>query len=127
MAVKLARWVAFVAGLLLFLWLFAMSPRETQEASLRKYPHRIPVRFWHMWSAEWKVVVDRIVDRYNRSQDKYEVIALSVPGGADTKFLLGAMGGDPPDVMAQWNPVIPTWAEGGNAGAVRGAHVPRRA
>lgn len=66
-----------------------------------------------MWSAEWKDVVDKIVDRYNKSQDRYEVIALSVPGGADAKFLLGAMGGDPPDVMAQWNPVIPTWAEGG--------------
>jgi len=79
----------------------------------RHYPNRIQVRFWHMWSAEWKVVVDRIVDRYNHSQNKYEVIALSVPEGADAKFLLGAMGGDPPDVMAQWNAVIPTWAQGG--------------
>lgn len=94
-------------------WLYAKPTRPVGDGAVRKYPDRIPVRFWHMWSAEWKVVVDRIVDRYNQSQTKYEVIALSVPGGADTKFLLGAMGGDPPDVMAQWNPVIPTWAEGG--------------
>ncbi len=80
--------------------------------SARKYPERIEVRFWHMWSAEWKEVIDRIVERYNQSQDKYEVVALSIPGGADSKFLLGAMGGNPPDVMAQWNPVIPTWADG---------------
>jgi multiple sugar transport system substrate-binding protein len=104
--------VAAVIGLALVV-LFATPARSTREASVRKYPNRTPVRFWHMWSAEWKDVVDRIVDRYNRSQDEYEVIALSVPGSADTKFLLGAMGGDPPDVMAQWNPVIPTWADGG--------------
>jgi len=80
----------------------------------RTYPDRIPVRFWHMWTAEWKEVVERIVDRFNESQDIYEVIPLSVPGtAADSKFLLSVAGGDPPDVMAQWNPVIPKWAESG--------------
>lgn len=108
---RLFRTVGFAALALGALSLFALPSRTTREVSGRKYPNRIPVRFWHMWSAEWKDVVDKIVDRYNRSQDRYEVIALSVPGSADTKFLLGAMGGDPPDVMAQWNPVIPTWAE----------------
>jgi len=98
-------------GVISIAWLFGHPSTSAREVSGRKYPQRIPVRFWHMWSAEWKTVVDRIVDRYNKSQDKFEVIALSVPGGADTKFILGAMGGDPPDVMAQWNAVIPTWAE----------------
>ena len=78
------------------------------------YPERVQVRFWHMWTAEWKGVVERIVDRFNESQDRYEVIPLSVPGtAADSKFLLAVAGGDPPDVMAQWNPVIPKWAESG--------------
>jgi len=86
----------------------ALLPR----AGMQRRPGRIPVRFWHMWTGEWKDVVDRIVARYNASQDKYEVVALSVPSaGADSKFLLGVVGGDPPDVMAQWNAVIPTWAE----------------
>lgn len=80
----------------------------------RRYPDRIPVRFWHMWTAEWKDVVDDIVDRFNESQEKYEVIALSVPDAtATSKFLLAVAGGDPPDVMAQWFPVIPKWAENG--------------
>jgi multiple sugar transport system substrate-binding protein len=80
----------------------------------RIHPARIPVRFWHMWTAEWKVVVDRIVARFNESQDKYEVVALSVPAGsADAKFLLAVVGGEPPDLMAQWNPIIPTWAQSG--------------
>jgi multiple sugar transport system substrate-binding protein len=67
-----------------------------------------------MWTAEWKTVVDRIVNRFNESQDRYEVVALSVPSAsADSKFLLAVAGGDPPDVMAQWNQVIPKWAESG--------------
>ena len=78
----------------------------------RKYPDRVPVRFWHMWTAEWKDVVDDIVDRFNVSQNVYEVIPLSIPyTAADSKFLLSVAGGAPPDVMAQWNPVIPKWAE----------------
>ncbi len=96
-----------LAGLLLAFVL--PKPVEHRSAG------RVQVRLWHMWTAEWKTVVDEIVERFNRSQDKYEVIALSVPGmgGADTKFVLAVAGGDPPDVMAQWNPVIPSWVEAG--------------
>lgn len=114
MAPKL--WRPLLAALLLVIglaFLYGRPQNAGRDTVLRKYPDRIPVRFWHMWSAEWKEVVDRIVDRYNKSQTEYEVVALSIPAGADTKFLLGSMGGNPPDVMAQWNPVIPTWAEGG--------------
>ena len=69
----------------------------------RKYPNRIPVRFWHMWTAEWKTVVEQIVDRFNESQDTYEVLPLSVPGTAgDYKLILSTAGGNPPDVMTQW-------------------------
>jgi multiple sugar transport system substrate-binding protein len=110
---KIVRWVALLVAAIVVAWLYIKPAEAAKDMASRKYPDRIPVRFWHMWSAEWKDVVDHIVQRYNDSQDTYEVIALSVPGGADTKFLLGAMGGDPPDVMAQWNPVIPTWAQGG--------------
>ena len=109
---QVARTCILILGIVCVAWIFCNPSTTAKEVSGRKYPGRIPVRFWHMWSAEWKEVVDRIVDKYNKSQHKYEVIALSVPGGADTKFILGAMGGDPPDVMAQWNAVIPTWAEG---------------
>jgi len=81
----------------------------------RRYPDREPVYFWHMWTGEWKDEVDKIVDAFNKSQETYEVVALSIPaaGGAMSKFLLGVAGGDPPDVMAQWDSVIPNWAEAG--------------
>lgn len=64
-----------------------------------------------MWSGEWKDVIDKIVARFNASQTDYELISLSVPQGASTKCLLGVVGGNPPDVMVQWEGVIPTWAE----------------
>jgi len=102
-------WVTAALVLVGLILVFAL-PQETS----RKYPGRIPVRFWHMWTAEWKTVVENIVDRFNESQALYEVIPLSVPGAAaDSKFLLSVTGGDPPDVMAQWNQVIPKWAESG--------------
>lgn len=110
MAVKqLAR----LAGwLLLALGAAALMLAPTNQKQPPK--DREVVRYWHMWTGEWEDVVNRVVDRFNASQDEYWVEALSVPpGGADSKFLLAVAGGDPPDVMAQWNPVIPTFAEGG--------------
>jgi len=84
-------------------------------SSSQRHPPRKQIRFWHMWTAEWKVVIDRYVKNFNNSQDEYEVVALSIPasGGANTKFLLGVAGGDPPDVMAQWNQIIPAWGSKG--------------
>ncbi|HVJ15778.1 MAG TPA: ABC transporter substrate-binding protein [Polyangiaceae bacterium] len=103
----------FLAGLLAFLCLVTCS-RSVPLTESSKSGTRVQVRFWHMWTAEWKTVVDRIVERYNQSQDQYEVVALSVPPtGAESKFLLAVVGGDPPDVMAQWQNVIPTWADSG--------------
>ena len=105
----LAAWVGLLLVVAGAITVFALPGPPA-----RKYPERIPVRFWHMWTAEWRLVVERIVDRFNESQDIYEVIPLSVPGtAADSKFLLSVAGGDPPDVMAQWNPVIPKWADNG--------------
>lgn len=100
-----------LAAVLLFVVGFWAYPAVQAKAAPKT---RKQVRFWHMWTAEWKDVVDKIVARYNASQDEYEVVALSVPAsGADAKFLTGVMGGDPPDVMAQWNPIIPVWSDGG--------------
>src|SRR5688572_4183215 len=100
-----------ILGLLTLLCVVSCAQNGPVPES-RAGSERAQVRFWHMWTAEWKVVVDRIVERFNQSQDRYEVVALSVPPtGAESKFLLAVVGGDPPDVMAQWQNVIPTWAD----------------
>jgi multiple sugar transport system substrate-binding protein len=81
----------------------------------RTYPKRIPVRFWHMLGGEWTERVDRVAERFNRSQTKYEVIPLLLPSEdtGDSKFLLSVAGGDPPDVMLHWTQAMSTWAEAG--------------
>jgi multiple sugar transport system substrate-binding protein len=111
---RLRRAVAVLAlGGALALIGFGRTSAELPAAAAAS-PARIHVRFWHMWTAEWKAVVDRIVARFNASQTEYWVDALSVPPtGAESKFLLAVVGGDPPDVMAQWQYVIPTWAKSG--------------
>ena len=68
--------------------------------------------FWHKWTSDWEKVIGRICDEFNRSQDQYEVVPLSM-GSASLKILISTAGGDPPDCMAEWDPVIPAWADKG--------------
>lgn len=98
----------FTACILFVILLIGMS----SIPPLRKYPDREPVYFWHMWTSEWRVVVENICDRFNESQDRYEVVPLSLPQkAANAKFLLAVAGGSPPDCMAQWQQVVPQYAE----------------
>ncbi len=99
---------AAAAATVFVAWLFlGYTPPER-----RTYAGREKVVFWHMWTSNWADVINRIVDRYNKSQDRYEVVPLIVTGGS-LKTLIATAGGDPPDCMAQWEMVIPAWAERG--------------
>ena len=89
-------------------WLFVIYT----PPAVRSYPGRQRVVFWHTWTAEHAKRVDRIAERFNQSQTKYEVTAVSMPGGT-VKTLISTAGGDPPDCLALWDPVIPAWAERG--------------
>jgi len=97
----------------------AVSIKVTARPPEPPKPKRIPVRFWHMWTGEWTPVMNRVVDEFNKSQDKYEVIPLLVPSesgssnNASSKFLLSVAGGDPPDCMAQWSQAMSAWAQDG--------------
>jgi multiple sugar transport system substrate-binding protein len=103
---KLALGTILVIGAGIFL-----APPPPPEQT---HPKRIPVKFWHMWTAEWQPVVEGICARFNASQDKYEVIPLSIPStGSIEKFLMSSAGGSPPDLVSQWNPVLGMWVERG--------------
>lgn len=99
-----ALFIAAAAGVVLYLFIGYDPPRG------RSYPGREKVIFWHMWTSNWAEVVERIVQRFNESQDRWEVVPLTVAGGS-LKTLIASAGGDPPDCMAQWEAVIPAWAE----------------
>jgi multiple sugar transport system substrate-binding protein len=99
-----ALFIAAAAGAVAWLFLLYQPPER------RTYPGRQKVVFWHMWTANWAEVVQKIVDRFNESQDRYEVVPLTVAGGS-LKTLIATAGGGPPDCMAQWESVIPAWAD----------------
>lgn len=103
-----------VVGALTLTALVAVVATLRPGTPRRAHPQREPVRFWHPWTGEWKPVVDRIAARFNASQDRWEVIALSIPPGtAEQKFVMAVAGGEPPDLLAQLEQVLPAWASMG--------------
>jgi len=106
---QIKSWLAGIAILAILGFVFANN-----VSTPRKYPSRKEVKFWHRWQGDWEKQVQKIVDAFNESQTEYEVIPLSTPsGGAEAKFILGVIGGDPPDVMSIWNGAIPNMAANG--------------
>jgi multiple sugar transport system substrate-binding protein len=101
-----ATWVAAAAlSVLVFV---------SGSSTPRKYPNRKLVRFWHRWQGDWEKQVKNIVDAFNDSQTAYEVVPVSVPSdGSDAKFILSAIGGDPPDLMSMFNEAVPNMAASG--------------
>ena len=83
------------------------------DPRLSKMPDREQITFWHMWTGDYAKQADAICDNFNKYQDKYEVVPLSLPTSAEQKLLMSVAGGNPPDIMVQWNPVIPQWADNG--------------
>jgi len=103
------RWALWGAALLVTAVVFASG-----HSTPRQYPNRKLVRFWHRWQGDWEKQVKKIVDAFNQSQDQYEVVPVSVPGeGADAKLILGAIGGDPPDLMSMGSGAVPNMAANG--------------
>jgi multiple sugar transport system substrate-binding protein len=107
------RRIANVSGAILALvvavWLF--TPTSIGE---RKYPNRIRVTLWHAFGGEWQPIYEGMVERFNRSQTRYEVVPVSIPDDALTmKFLLSAAGGETPDILLDWEAVLGMWTAKG--------------
>ncbi|HOX38243.1 MAG TPA: ABC transporter substrate-binding protein [Candidatus Brocadiia bacterium] len=108
MALLVARIASVAAAVAVALWLYlGYTPPKRSS-----YPGREKVIFWHMWTSNWAEVINNICRRFNESQERYEVVPLTVCGGS-LKTLIATAGGDPPDCMGQWETVIPAWAERG--------------
>ena len=73
---------------------------------------RVIVNYWEKWSGFEADAMQVVVDDFNRSQDRIEVRFLSV-SEVDTKLLLAASSGDPPDVAGLWSDNIPDFSEKG--------------
>src|ERR1019366_3836908 len=73
---------------------------------------RVVVNYWEKWSGFEADSMQAVVDDFNRSQDRIEVRFLSV-SEVDTKLLLAASSGHPPDVAGLWSENIPDFSEKG--------------
>ena len=75
---------------------------------------RREVVLWHFWGGEDRPVVERIIGRFNASQQEHWARAIAMPGNnLDVKFFLSYAGGDPPDVLNQDDPIVADWAHRG--------------
>lgn len=62
---------------------------------------RVTVIYWEKWTGSEGQEMRKVVDAYNRSQNKIFVRYLSI-SGVDTKTMLATAGGNPPDVAGIW-------------------------
>lgn len=76
------------------------------------------VQYWHMWNHPWQEVIEgQVVPMFNqRSSDVVVQPTLVVSdnnGKPEEKVIASIAGGTPPDIMTEWNKVLPTWADQG--------------
>jgi ABC-type glycerol-3-phosphate transport system substrate-binding protein len=66
---------------------------------------RIRIAYWEKWGGFEAEAMQKVVDAFNRSQDRVAVEYLSV-SSVDRKTLVATAGGDPPDVAGVWLPNV---------------------
>lgn len=76
-------------------------------------PHvsrKIHLSYWEKWTGDDASALRKVVDGFNRSQNRIEVEYLSI-SQIDRKVLVATAGGDPPDVAGLWGNNIATFAD----------------
>lgn len=69
------------------------------------------VNFWYLWSGVEAEGMEKIVAKYNESQDKYQVVGLSVPDEAKIVVAIGSNEG--PDITDSFSSAISSYYEQG--------------
>ena len=94
----------------IFLWVAVLAIGCAQAPD----DGREEVVFWHFWGGRDRPIVERIVQQFNASQDRYVVRAIAMPGtNLDLKFFLSVAGNDAPDLLNHDEPVVADWAHRG--------------
>lgn len=73
---------------------------------------RVVIDYWEKWTGHEGAAMERVVDRFNESQDRIHVRYFSM-NGIGQKALIAIAGGDPPGVIGLWNFSIPSYSEAG--------------
>jgi multiple sugar transport system substrate-binding protein len=75
-------------------------------------PGRVRVAYWEKWTGFEGEAMRRVVDHFNRKQNRIWVDMLTV-SNIDQKFALATAGGTPPDVAGLWSQNVNVYAERG--------------
>lgn len=71
---------------------------------------RVELRYWEKWTGIEGLALQRVVDRYNQSQERAWVRLVPV-GDIGSKAMVAIGGGDPPDVVGLYSYHVPGYAE----------------
>lgn len=71
---------------------------------------RVTVLYWEKWTGQEGEEMRKVVDAFNRSQDRIFVKYLSI-SGIDQKTILASGGGNPPDVAGIWQDQVFQFAD----------------
>ena len=73
-------------------------------------PGRTTVVYWEKWTGDEAKEMRKVVDAFNKSQDKIFVQYLSI-SGVDTKTMLATAGGNPPDIAGIWQEQVAQFSD----------------
>jgi len=71
---------------------------------------RLRVTYWEKWTGFERDAIERVVNRFNASQNRL-FVDLTTVSQIDRKALVAIAGGDPPDVLGLWTGVLTQFAE----------------
>jgi multiple sugar transport system substrate-binding protein len=71
---------------------------------------KVHIRYWEKWTGFEEAAMRKVVERYNKSQDRVHVNYLAV-SQVDQKMLLSTSGGNPPDVAGLWDYNVVVYAD----------------
>jgi len=71
---------------------------------------RVHVRYWEKWTGFEEEAMRKVVDTFNRRQNRIFVDLLAV-SQVDQKMLLATAGGNPPDVAGVWDSNVVVYAD----------------
>ncbi|NUK30254.1 ABC transporter substrate-binding protein [Parageobacillus sp. VR-IP] len=93
----------FVLALSLSSLLFGCSNKETAGEEGKRKDGRVVVDFWTFWGSEIRrPIIEKIIDDFNKSQNKIYVKHTYLPwGDIWTKELAAVAAGNPPDLIVQ--------------------------
>lgn len=72
------------------------------------------LHYWEKWTGVEGAALQRVIDRFNRMQDKLWVVQVPI-SDISSKAMVAIGGGDPPDICGLFSYSVPLYAEAGAA------------